>query len=387
MPMKVLTPPRRRHDAWPPPGSPRAARLNDQGNHGLPFKFASMQGMGDNIHQRAIVRQLMQQNVVYLDTPWPAVYHDLVGLRLVLVRPAATTLRTQAKNVLREASQYQCLKAPRQVRMVRTWYRGEDVRREGSILAAMVRSAGCSMPADFRLPVPQPWLETIDAYIRMWAPTKPIMLYRPLVERTEWAGCAGRNPDERAYQELFQAIRHHFFVISVADLVPGKEWLVQRPTTVDVELHGGELSFELLAALAKRSAMVFCSAGFAPILAQAVGTPVVCVFGGHESSMTIKDGATFAPTLGIDPMVPCNCFDHQHAHHKEIDMFRATERLDNFIYHQVYGRKKDADLATGRLETAVACHQLAWTQQALHERGGVGSADRPGEEREPEGGA
>src|SRR3546814_11400043 len=38
-----------------------------------------MHGLGDNLHQRAILRHLMQSHEVWLETPWPCIYHDLVG--------------------------------------------------------------------------------------------------------------------------------------------------------------------------------------------------------------------------------------------------------------------------------------------------------------------
>jgi hypothetical protein len=237
--------------------------------------------------------------------------------------------------VAREISSYTDQTLPRGARQIHVWYTGEQVRQYGSIFAAMVHSAGCSMEeADFRLPVPDRWLRQIDERIAQWRPTKPIMLYRPLVERTEWQGCAGRNPDFDAYRSLFLAIRDRFFVVSVADLVPGKEWIAGHYVLPDVALHQGELPFEQLAALAARSGLVFASAGFAPLLAQAVGTPNICVFGGHESSMTIKDGAKFAPTLGIDPIEPCNCFDHYHKHKKAIDIPAATARIIQFVEQQ-----------------------------------------------------
>lgn len=360
--------------------APRQAALHPDPK--LPFKMASMQGLGDNLHQRAIVRQLMQRNTVYLDTPWPSIYHDLVGPKLQLVRPVATTLRTQAKNVRRELGKYQLDKFPRQVQMVRTWYTGDDVRKHGSILAAMLANSGCQLEgSDFRLPIPDAWRAPV------WHTDKPLMLYRPLVMRTEWQGCAGRNPQFAAYREIFDAIREQFYVVSVADLVPGKEWLADGPVRADLELHSGELTFEALAALAKRSALVFCSAGFAPLLAQAVGTPVICVFGGHESSMTIKDGARFAPTLGIDPIVPCNCFDHKHAHRKEIDIPAAIERVNDFVYYHVHRRIEDANAAASRLESALARHRLAHPPAAVHESGRAGDAGGAGAQRERQGGA
>lgn len=324
MPMNVF------HPRRPPPrATPRQAVIHPGPD--LPIKMLSMQGMGDNLHQRALVRRLMEQNVVYLDTPWPSIYHDLVGPRLHLVPPVATTLRTQAKNVAREASKYDTMKAPRQVRLVRTWYTGEEVKRQGSVLGAMAKNSGITGELDFRLPVPQGWLDTIDAYIRMWAPTKPIMVVRPLVERTEWGGCASRNPDAGAYYSLFRQLCDRFFVISVADLVPHKEWLVAPLLVADIELHRGELPFELLAALMKRAALVYCSPGFAVPLAQAVGTPVVCVFGGFENSSSFSIGARYTPYLGIDPMVPCSCFSHTHTHQKEINLVNAWADTSRFI--------------------------------------------------------
>jgi hypothetical protein len=313
------------------------------------------------------MRKLMLQNVVYLDTPWPSVYHDLVGPRLVLVRPAAATLRTQAKNLRREAAQYQLERAPKQVRMVRTWYTPEDVRRAGSVLGAMAQAAQVQGELDFRLPVPVAWSQGLPVV------HKPIMFYRPLVSRTEWGGCDSRNPEYDSYYALFNTIRDRFYVISIADLEPRKEWLVGHPIEADLEFHHGELTFELLAALARRASLVFCSPGFAVPLAQAVGTPVVCVFGGYENSSSFSAGAKFTATLGIDPMVPCSCFSHTHAHKKQIHMPSALHRLQDFVQ-----KVEDAHAAFSRIELAFARHRLAATLETLHESIGIGDVDRAG---------
>ena len=49
---------------------------------------AGMIGIGDNLHQRAVLRDLMKQGEVWLETPYAAMFHDLVeqGLRIVPVR-------------------------------------------------------------------------------------------------------------------------------------------------------------------------------------------------------------------------------------------------------------------------------------------------------------
>src|SRR3546814_6262588 len=87
------------------------------------------------------------------------------------------------------------------------WYRPEAVRQHRSVLGAMCASIGAPV-ARFDLPIPQNWTEKADAWLRKWNPDRPLMIYRPLVERTEWSGCAARNPDHHAYAELFAAIRN-----------------------------------------------------------------------------------------------------------------------------------------------------------------------------------
>jgi len=156
------------------------------------------------------------------------------------------------------------------------------------------------------------------------------MLYRPLQERAEWGGCRNRNPDHAAYAELFRSIRDRFFVVSVADFEPGREWMVGEPVEADLEFHNGELDFETIAGLTRMASLVFTPPGFAVVLAQAVETPVACVFGGYENSKSFSGGARFSQYLGIDPIRPCHCFSHDHQCKKAIDMPKAIARLKAF---------------------------------------------------------
>lgn len=295
----------------------------------LPIVVVGMHGLGDNLHQRSVVRHMVMTREVWLETPWPCVYHDLVGERLKLTS-RGSTLRTQAKNAAREAGKFERSRVPRGTQVLQVSYPPQMVRDHGSVLGAM--SAQCGVPVgDFRLPVPQEWMDKAERLLHKWKPDRPLMIYRPLMDRSEWGGCKARNPDQKAYRELFESIRKDFFVLSLADLVPGKEWLVEEPAKADVILHGGELDFETMAALTKEAGLVFSSPGFAVILAQSVGTPVTCVFGGYENSSSFVGGAAFAPYLGIDPMSPCNCFSHKHACQKQIDMPKALQSLKEFV--------------------------------------------------------
>ena len=290
-----------------------------------------MHGMGDNLHQRAVVRQLMERHEVWLETPWPSIYHDLVGRGLRLVS-RGSPLRTQAKNAEREAARYSSEPVPRHARVIRVHYPPAEVRRQGSVLRAML--AACRLDpseTDFRLPVPNAWLDLAEVRLDSWGrPAKPLMIYRPLVERKEWGGAGPRNPDIDAYHELYAAIRDKYFVVSVADIEPGAEWLVSFEPDAEVKLHAGELVFEELAALFSIADLVFTAPGFPVVLSQAVGAKHVAVFGGYERPYSFSSGLRFAKQLAIAPVRSCDCFRHDHGCDKRIDMTTALPRLKEF---------------------------------------------------------
>jgi len=130
--------------------------------------LSGMLGLGDNIYQRAVVREL---GAVHLVTSWPQLYADLPGVRCV--RPT-TRLRTQSKNAARDDLTWSTVSrgtAPRRI-----GYDGRD-----TILASLMRSAGIA-PA--RVTFDGPPVEAREGrYI----------LVRPATVRTEWPA-ASRNP-------------------------------------------------------------------------------------------------------------------------------------------------------------------------------------------------
>lgn len=288
-----------------------------------------MHGLGDNLHQRAVLRQLMKGNEVWLESSWVAPYHDIIAEGLHVVRKP-TSLRTQAGNAEREKDRFEPTPAGRFDRTIEVWYRPDQVRRWGSVLGAICETTGTDIEtADFRLPVPAVWIERARRAIGN--PLKPILVYRPLVERSEWNGCRARNPDADAYHKLFMGITSAFHVVSIADLLDGKEWLSGYPIEADQTFHKGELEFEALAGLFSLASLVWCSPGFAVILAQAVGTPVICTFGGYERAYSFSAGARFSPYLGVEPIKPTDSFTHDNRHDKRIDIVEARQRISEFV--------------------------------------------------------
>lgn len=296
-----------------------------------------MHGLGDCLHQRAVLRQLMQTYTVTLETSWPSVYHDLIAEGLMVCR-RAVSLRTQSKNAQREADKYVALHPLMRAGM-RISYTGQQVLAAPSqtILEVMCNVTRTSFAeADYRLPVPAAWddvlFNTLGKLPGRFS-DKPWMFYRPLIARPEWRGSMARNADPGAYHELFNSIRDKFYVVSVADLGAGVEQIIGPDAQPDLSFHQGELVFEALAALAKHSALVFTSSGFSAILGPAVGTPTISIGGGYEDHHCHDSGIKFAPYLSIGPRVGCSCWSSacRNTCDKSLDLDAAKIATDKFV--------------------------------------------------------
>lgn len=269
-----------------------------------------MHGMGDSLHQRAVVRQFLDQGYdVWLETSWPQIYHDLP----VHCVKKSVALRTQQKNAALENDRYETPPTSFE-KTIRVRYGGGQVLSSASktVLEAMCMSTGTDYgTADFSFPVPEAWLaewRKSSAYTLWKESGKPLLVYRPLVSRTEWRGSTARNADPENYARLFALLRDEFFVISVADLVPQREWIVGPVLQADVTFHEGQLAFPALAALFKDADLVYTSSGFAAILGPAVGTPTVNIVGGYEHASAHDSGKQLVAMISIGPEPGCKCW-------------------------------------------------------------------------------
>ena len=306
-------------------------------------------GIGDAIHQRGVIRELMRDHEVWLHTSHFRIYEDMVarGLKLIF-KPC--NLHAQRKTIEREKASFpHAILPPRDAPRFDLAYNKQEIDKYGSIIEAMAGCVGVkARPLDFSLPVRPSWVSEFRRRFNWDTGGKPIMIYRPIVLRPEWNG-ANRNPDPVAYAALFDAVRDGFFVVSVADLKRNVEWIVGAEAPADVRLHEGELSFEDMAALWQDAAICFCNAGFGPVLAQAVGTPSITVYGGRERYKTTqRAGEHLAPTLGIDQDQPCDCMSERHqCPPKTITLPPAIDRAKAFADKYRVARSSGALAATG----------------------------------------
>jgi hypothetical protein len=311
-------------------------------------------GFGDCIHQRAIMRTWMERGEqVVLETFYAALYRDLreQGLKLMPIQGHDPRVREYGR--LRRDP----VDIPADARRYRLAYNADAIRKHGSILGAQYACTGLKMPnqPDFSLPVPEAWKDA--AWLKLqsatgwrWPTGKPLMVYRPTVLNNLFH-CEPRLPDIASYAELYKSIRDDYFVVSVANLGDCGEQIVGDEMDADLKFHHGELPFQELVGLYASADLAFTCAGFAPVLAQAVGTPCVIVYGGHEGFGTTNSvGAHLAPTLAIEPINVCECHaghytrgpggvglvkpSKTHECDKTIDMPVAIRRLHSFVEQQ-----------------------------------------------------
>lgn len=279
-----------------------------------PLYIRGMHGMGDNLHQRAVIRLLRQSYNVTLETSWASLYHDFLaeGDFRVVGRPI--NLRTQLKNFSRPSEQSLFSPYPPHhhvTNSIRLSYSGSTIAQTPSktITEALFRIAGLGArfaESDFRLPLKPAWVHEAQN-LAWWPNDRPVMVYRPLCMRPEWAGSGVRNANIQDYHTIATMLHKKYFIVSIADLEPGKEWIVGPEYPADLKFHGGEFPFETLAAIFQRADLVLTSGGFAAMLGPAVETPTISVLGGYEPKEWCADGGKFSGYLPIQPMKPCSC--------------------------------------------------------------------------------
>lgn len=284
-----------------------------------PIVVQGMQGLGDCIYQRAVLRELTRAADLYLETPWPQLYSDLP---IRCVRPPTTSgawrLRTQTKNLHRTATAiWYVPPAAAQHRRVHYANRNGTTMLHGLCDAAGVHAKTLT----FDLPT------FADASLRA-----PYIVIRPATIRTEWKSDS-RNPRPEYLALAAEKLRRHFRIISVADLAAGAEWALPPLPYADETFHAGELGVEQLLALVENAAGVVGGVGWLVPAAIAYQVPMFLLYGGQ--------GANNGPARIFDPRMKtdlvyqvrpdrfCMCAVSSHACDKRIGSVEA--QLGNWI--------------------------------------------------------
>lgn len=275
------------------------------------MRIQGMLGLGDNVYQRAFVKNL--QKPVYLETSWPQFYADIPGIEFI--RPD-TRLRTQNKNVERMPPSVWSNRQKYQMgaNSMRIFY-GLHGIMEGMRRCFRVEPAVIDLP-DFGSSL----VEGKYAVIR------------PVTIRKEWQNEA-RAPKPEYIAEAMQILRDEgYTLVSVADLEEGKEWMLGDYPSADIEFHKGELVVEQLMALCAHSALMVGGVGWIVPVGVAYNVPTWVIGGGH--------GAFNAPDLVLPkhqkhkvsfalPEKYCRCREHFHKCNKVIN--NHAEKLTRWL--------------------------------------------------------
>lgn len=265
-------------------------------------------GLGDNIYERAFVKQLPKP--VYLDTPWPEIYAGIEGVHFL--RPV-TPLRTQSKNIARHNT-WTMPPARQPTRQIRYGAEG--------IIPGLTASFGVA-PGDFDLP-PLPPSPVEGKYV----------VVRPATVRSEWRADTRNPAPDYLLVAAANAKARGYKVISVADLQEGQEWALEPLPYADVRFHKGELPVEQLLALVQSAAAVIGGIGWLVPAALAAKVPAWIICGGqggfNSPHQICPPGSTI--TFAV-PDNFCRCRLKQHDCDKRISGYEAklTDWADRFL--------------------------------------------------------
>lgn len=266
--------------------------------------YAGMQGLGDNLYQRAVVRELVKQRgPLHLVTSWPQLYRDIEGVSCV--KPA-TKLRTQRKNIARAGAEFK--DAPQE------FARPIGYNGRGTMLDSMLRSVGLTPAAvDFSGPRFAPTIRS-----------RPYIVIRPGTVRAEWLAAA-RNAKPEYLCAAAEHLRTSFDIVSVADLARGQEYPIEPLPFADERYHAGELHIEHLLSLVAGAAGVVGGVGWLFPAAVAYQVPMLLVYGGwghvNGPAHIIDHRMDVSRVVQAMPDTFCMCNNRAHNCEKHISGF------------------------------------------------------------------
>lgn len=275
-----------------------------------PLVIKGMYGLGDNIMQRPFVRAAAdREGQVFLQTPWPELYADLPKVKPVR---SMTRLRTQQKNERRAAPQLWA-RCPTGARIAKISY-GHAALEQGTIYQAMdacLPLAG----APFVMDLPRFRTRKIDTGGR------PLAVIRPVTARREWLNAA-RNPLPEYVCQIADRLAATHYVVVIADLVPGEEWLIGDLPVADLVLVRGELTTMEALGLVAKADVVVGGVGWIVPASLALRRRAFIVLGGqgaHNAPSVILDDRVDSSLLGFaQPDRYCLCSDKGHNCDREI---------------------------------------------------------------------
>lgn len=268
----------------------------------MTYLIQCQHGLGDNIYARPFIRAAALERDVALVTPWPELFSDLP----VTFAHVDSTLRTQAKNIARQDADLWT--SPENITdSIRLGYGHAELAGGSTICEAIERRLPlCGRQFVFDLPpMGSHRVET----------EHPIAFVRPVTVRSEWSNPA-RNPLPEYIAECASQLMETHTVVCVADLEPGREWLVGDLPPHHACYLRGQLPAREMLALFAASDVVVGGVGWIVPAAVAFQRPAFIVCGGqgmHNSPSILIDPRMAASRVSFAlPENYCRCANMKH---------------------------------------------------------------------------
>lgn len=275
-----------------------------------------MDGLGDTIYSRTVLKKYRHRGGIYVSTSWPQLYVDMPHIKPVA--PVNLRLRTQQKNVSRSTG-YHVL--PYGATKIKWRYPSNEfsiLRNLSEQLKLHPRSFDMSGPPT----KPDPRI-----------PDVPYMIVRPATIRAEWRADARNARPDYIAQAAQAAMDAGYRVISIADLEAGKEWAVDPLPPAHVRYHEGELGIDALMTLFNHAAGVIGGVGWIVPMAMAYRTPMMLIYGGwgyHNGPHRIFDERVdISHIRQVMPDNFCRCAKSDHDCDKTIT--NLERHIDRFL--------------------------------------------------------
>ena len=229
-----------------------------------------MYGIGDALYTRPFLKYFAKKHSIYLDTALPEVFEDLP---IKTVKPARMPLRTQGKNV--EKAKYHMQEAPNMPKQ--HIHYGPNLQTSNII---DIIKSGFEACFDEKMPTEEIKME-LDFIKPIKESTKrPIAVVKPVTERKEWHNKA-RSPIPEYIETISEKLMEKYYVISLADLKEGEEWLCQKRTYANKRYHKGEVSILEMISICAGADLVVGGVGNTVPIAMSCGKKALVVCGGH----------------------------------------------------------------------------------------------------------
>lgn len=282
-----------------------------------------MDGLGDTIYSRPYAQALVEYaETLFIETSWPQLFSDLPNVKFV--KPQGLALRVQRENV---ASWHDWHKPLLEYGKTIILSYGPAHLREGSIIERFDTQLRIRNDRSWTLPA---GLANVPQLV---TGGRPLAIVRPVTARKEWLNLA-RNPRPVYVNEIARELLETHYVVSLASVAPGKEWLLGSAPPAHLQLHRGELSILQALELTRHADIVVGGVGWIVPAALATGTKTFIVLGG-QGGYNAPNKLVPPNTFNVGWAIPdnfCLCTQMQHTCDKTIEgsvveRFRAWRRI------------------------------------------------------------